>query len=281
MTEGTTDTIGSEVRDAGSAGAGSGPPPAPTPAVTPPPRPPVHRRRWFLPVLVLSLLVIVGGALAVFAALGAGGDNGLTYDLFDDTYRADLTQGHGDFTVFEDGTSVSSYAPDGYHLVVKPQEAAMRAVQTNGSHTALGVRVRVRALGTPTTFAFGPACWHTQEEAYVFLVSGDGTVALGEMDTRRGTTSDVLRSRRVAPIDWSQWHDLRIQCSLGSGTVFGRHETATLRGYIDGRLVVRATSSHRADQLAYTGFMGANGADVPAEFVVRRFERLGPETPGD
>jgi len=280
MIEGTTDTIGTGIEDPGSAGAGSGPPPAPTPAVTPPPRPPVHRRRWFLPVLALSLLVAVGAILAIVAALGSDGSGGGSLDPFSDTYTADLTRGKGDFTVFEDATSASSYAADGYHLVVKPGEVAMRAVQANGSHTALGVRVRVRAIDAPSPSAFGPACWHTQQEAYVFLVSLDGTVALGEMDVRRGTTSDVLRQRRMAPLDWSQWHALRIQCSLGAGTMIGRHTTATLRGYIDGRLVVRATSSHRADVLAYTGFMGGNGADRPAEFVVRRFDRLGPETPG-
>jgi hypothetical protein len=232
-------------------------------------------------VLVLSLLVVIGAALAVIALLGAGGTDGLSDALFSDTYRADLTQGHGDFTVFEDDTSVSSYAPDGYHLVVKPRQVAMRAVQAAGSHTALGVRVRVRTVGTPTEFGFGPACWHTQHEAYVFVVTDGNTVRLGETDDRRGTTSYALRSRRIAPIDWSQPHTLRIQCSLGAAALTGGHATATLRGYVDGRLVLRTTSSRRADVLDYTGFMGVNPGDGPVEFVIPRFERLGPETPGD
>ena len=128
MADGVTDTIGRGVEAAGSAGAGSGPPSPPTPAAAPPPRPPVHRRRWFLPVLVLSLLVTIGAALAVIALLGADGSDGPSLDLFSDTYTADLTKGRGDFTVFEDATSASSYESDGYHLVVKPGEVAMRAV---------------------------------------------------------------------------------------------------------------------------------------------------------
>lgn len=280
MAEGITDTIGSGVEDAGSAGAGSGPPTTPTPAATPPPRPPVHRRRWFLPVLVLSLLVIAGGALAVIALLGGSGDDSLHRSLddalFDERYRADLTAGHGDFPASTDEQSSSTYAPDGYHLRTTSPYPAPRGVQANGSHSVLGVRISTRAVEAPAGSMFGPFCWHTATEGYGLLVGADGVVRIVETTPNRTTAYRVLRTTSGPTIDWSAWHTLRLDCSL-RGTGPDDHTTAELVGYVDGVRAGRATSTRTASVFKYTGFTVSSAEVQPAEWVVRTFDRLGAD----
>lgn len=279
MADGTTETTGPEVTDPASAGTEGGPPTTPTSAVVPPTSTPVHRRRRYLPVLVLVGLVLVGCVLAMAALLDGGGSFHRTLDdaLLGERYSADLTRGRGDFTVVDDGSSASSYAPDGYHLVARDAVPAWRGVQTNGTHTSLGVRISTRAVTVDGDFAFGPFCFETPQRAYGLLVSSDGRALLVETATSGPGALRVVRGRSIEPIDWSRWHDLRIDCSVRP--LAGRGRVA-LRGSVDGAVVVRGTSRLRSDVFAYTGFGGVDRAPAPAEWVVRSFDRLGADDVG-
>jgi hypothetical protein len=236
-------------------------------------------------VLVLGLLVVVGGFLAVVGVLGTGSDDGSgsggLHGAFDDMigerYAADLTQGHGDFTVVEDASSSSSYGPEGYVLVAKDDVPALRGVQTNGSHTSLGVRITTQSSTPQGTFAFGPFCWRDPDAGFGFMVSNNGRAMLVEPSRSEDGTFRIVRSTPVEPIDWSRWHELRIDCSVQS---MGGNGTVALRGFVDGRRVVRGTSTVRADVLGSTGFGGVNTAPTPATWVVRSFNRLGADDVG-
>ncbi|MFM8971726.1 MAG: hypothetical protein ACKOOG_03615, partial [Actinomycetota bacterium] len=143
MADGTTETTGPEVTDPASAGTEGGPPTTPTSAVVPPTSTPVHRRRRYLPVLVLVGLVLVGCVLAMATLLDGGGSFHRTLDgaLLGERSSADLTRGRGDFTVVDDGSSASSYAPDGYHLVASDAVPAWRGSRRTA-------RTRVSACGS-------------------------------------------------------------------------------------------------------------------------------------
>jgi hypothetical protein len=279
MADGTTETTGPGVDRPASTGAQGGPPTTPRSDAVPTAPPNVHRRRRFLPVLVLAALVLVGCALAMVALIDGDGSLHRSFDdaLLDERYSADLTRGRGDFTVVDDGASASSYAADGYHLVAREATPAWRGVQTNGTHTSLGVEVSVRAVAPDGDFAFGPFCFASPQRAHGLLVTTDGRALLVETANSGPGALRVVRSRPIAELDWSRWHDLRIDCTVraltGSGPV-------ALRGSIDGRVVVRATSGLRSDAFAYTGFGGVNEASAPAEWVVRTFARLGADDVG-
>lgn len=278
MADGTAETTGPGVSDPASAGTAGGPPTTPTSAAVPTTSPSVHRRRRFLPVLVLAALVVIGCVLAMVALF----DGDWMHRTFDDAilgerYEQDLTRGRGDFTVVDDGASASSYRPDGYHLVAREATPAWRGVQANGTHSSLGVQVSVRAVTPDGDFAFGPFCFTSPQRAHGLLVTTDGRALLVETATSGPGVLRVVRARPVAPLDWSRWHDLRLDCSVRSLTGPG---PVALRGSIDGRVVVRATSGLRSEAFVYTGFGGVNEATAPAEWVVRSFARLGADDVG-
>jgi len=279
MADGTTETTGPEVIDPASAGTEGGPPTTPTSAEVPTTSSPVHRRRRFLPVLALAVLVVLGCALAMVALIDGWGPmhRALDDELLGERYSADLTRGSGDFTVVDDGASASSYGTDGYHLVARTATPAWRGVQANGTHTSLGVRVSARAVTPDGDFAFGPFCFTSPQRAHGLLVSTDGRALLVETATSGPGALRVVRSRPIEALDWSGFHDLRLDCSV---TTFGGAGPVALRGYVDGRVVVRATARLRSGAFAYTGFGGVNEASAPAEWVVRSFERLGADDVG-
>lgn len=139
------------------------------------------------------------------------------------------------------------------------------------------MRISTRAVTVDGDFAFGPFCFETPQRAYELLVSNDGRALLVETATSDPGALRVVRGRAIEPIDWSRWHDLRIDCSVRP--LAGRGRVA-LRGSVDGAVVVRGTSRLRSGVFAYTGFGGVDRAPAPAERVVRSFDRLGADDVG-
>jgi hypothetical protein len=142
-------------------------------------------------------------------------------------------------------------------------------------HTVLSVRVAVNTGKAPADASFGPFCWHDPTHGYGFVVSGSGEVQLVRVDGSYDTP-EVLKSGTGTPL--AARASLMITCVRSEP--FGDADVL-LGGYVGKTKVLEATAPP-VDDFQYTGFAGHTATTAPAEWVITRFERLGPEDlPGD
>ncbi len=215
---------------------------------------------------MLGALVCLGSLVAM-AAVSAGRD-ALRHAV---GYRADLTTGSGDFSASDDAGMASFYAPDGYHLVDKAPGWALAGVAVPRAQRALAVELTVRAVAVPGDAAFGPFVWNLASGGgYGFTVDRGGAAKLVEV-TSEGEVTSVSTAAAPALRGGSR-HVLTLTCIVAAPG--GR---SVLAGYVDGTRVVSGRPGVNIAEVSVTGMGGYVGADGPAEWVVSRFVRLGPD----
>jgi len=144
----------------------------------------------------------------------------------------------------------------------------MAGVTTDASHTALAVKVTVRAVTAPPEAAFGPlVVANTKGAGYWLSVDSAGTATLNEIDAEGDAR--VINSARAPPLGTGTTRTLMLTCSLDLDG------TAQLGGYVDGTRVITGTPTVKISSVTATGIAGHAKTDVPAEWAATRFDRLG------
>ena len=230
-----------------------------TPVVGPAPKP--RRRRWWIIVGIVTACVVGVGVLGV-------GLNAAMHTL--DTYTADLTKGSGDFPTTDNADRALFYRTDGYHMVAKSPGFVMSGVTADASHMAVAAQVTVQARMAPPGAAFGPFVLANAKGAgYWLSVDSAGTATLNEIDARGDVWA--VASAKAPPLGTGTTRTLMLTCSIDLDG------TARLGGYVDGTRVVSGAPTVKISSVTVTGMAGHAKTDVPAEWVVTRFARLGPD----
>jgi hypothetical protein len=220
---------------------------------------PRRRRRWIIAGIVAACLAGAG-----IIGIGVSGQ----YSI--DTYTADLTQGSGDFRIFDNASWATFYRADGYHVVAKTPGFVMPVLAATGSHTALSVKVTVRAVTAPPGAAFGPLALAKPGGAgYWLSIDPAGTATLAEIDTNGHVWA--IADAKAPPLGTGTTRTLMLTCVIGiDGSVH-------LGGYVDGKLVISGAPTVKISSVAATGMAGHAKATVPAEWVATWFGRLGSD----
>lgn len=232
-------------------------PPAPPPSVVGPvPKP--RRRRWWIIAAILTACVVGAGV----------GLNAAMHTI--DTYTADLTKGSGDFRTGNNASIALFYRADGYHMVAKSPGFVMAGVTAVGSHTVVAAKVTVRAMTAPPGAAFGPLVLANSNGAgYWLSVDSAGTATLAEIDARGDVWA--ITSAKAPPLGTGTTRTLMLTCVINPGG------TVRLAGYVNGTRVISGAPTVKISSVAATGMAGHAKTSVPAEWVVTRFTRLGPD----
>ncbi|HET6815764.1 MAG TPA: hypothetical protein VFH66_00850 [Mycobacteriales bacterium] len=227
-----------------------------------PPPPGPSRRRWWIVAAVVGAIVVGAAALVGVARI---------FDSMD-TYRADLTKGHGDFLTRDTPDVAEFYAQDGYHVVGKTPGWVESGVTASTGHTVLGVQLTARAVTIPGRAAFGPMVGASNHNLFSFLVDNRGKATLVE-EKADGTVRQIATSSSPPLVVGGEQRVLFLHVAVSM-----QHGTATLTGYVDGVQVITGTTTLPVKEVIATGMAGYVYKQGPAEWVVPKFARLGPDT---
>jgi hypothetical protein len=122
---------------------------------------------------------------------------GLEYALqSQDTYRADLTEGHGDFPATTIGHTSTSYQTDGFHLRIDAAGGFRPAgVKAPKSYEAAEVTANAEEVSSPQGAGFGPWWFYDESNGYGMALAADGIVTItsfldgNRTDIATGTTA--------------------------------------------------------------------------------------------
>ncbi len=231
-------------------------PPAPTPPPSAAPAPPRRRRRvmWIALATALAALAIMGG-YALYHAQNTVG-----------TYRANLTTGHGEFPVVSDGTTTTSYQPDGFHVRIKPVAGArFFGLRAPSSFTAAEVTVTVTQVSSPADAGFGPFCYYSMNNGYSMDLASDGQVTIA-YHTDRGTT--VIGEGQAAAWLPGQTRKLTMVCRFSDAG-------DTVSASVNGVKIADAVQRSSMSAMTGAGFIAIvpKWSSGPGEWIVKSYTR--------
>jgi len=228
--------------------------------------PPRHRPRWYrrrramwIAVAVVAAVAVLGGLVLALEAR--------------DTYRADLTTGHGDFPAVSIANTTTGYQHDGFHLrITEAGGFRPSGVDTPRSYSAAEVTATVIEVSSPTGAGFGPWCFFNETNGYGMALAANGDVSITSLFDGN---QNVIGNGQTAAWLPGQSKNLAVVCRLSpAGSII----SANISAFVDGTKVATATAQSLHPTIEATGFAGVvpNAASGPGEWTVTNFSRQVP-----
>ena len=183
---------------------------------------------------------VVAGLATIVLGLAVVGANTVVDDRL---LRADFRTGRGPF-VTGVTPEINYDVVDGtYRIQSRTSEPGLATSLANFARTAYAVDMSADVVSVTGDGVFGVGCQSNTDEAYLLLAGVDGGLALGRKDADRGPSNhtQILATNEEIRVPATNVR-LTLSCrsSLGGSAV-------TLRGYVDGREVIRGRDADGLD----------------------------------